>query len=377
MDFTSRLYERMNFYRTAYEDTSKQAKEIQEEISSNEIMLDIEINNILEEIINDVITPSYKDSLERDFNINLDDFDDKYIKLKERLLLDIKKLKEDSRYKEYLEFLIDDDVQMVIDLENDEVFNYLIDENFHNDKFINKPYIKILFFIYQPRLWKFSKYANKKAKEFGLSDYKEMFKLWSDLRVSYKSLVGNKRIQQVIAESKQMEHKIKADELEIENIPITYRKDIILRLKDTIKNLNHFNDIRFSNIVPLKERYFKLRDKSESITDRMDSIMENITNVEKLITMSESENVRFNEKEFETFFSNSDPTVPVFELIPKNEWDDIKKAFEAKNIKLKSREDYSVVETKISQQKKEDLLNKYGVKEGEIFIDESLVGKEY
>lgn len=50
---------------------------------------------------------------------------------------------------------------------------------------------------------------------------------------------------------------------------------------------------------------------------------------------------------------------------------------EDKGIKLKSRENYSVAKTKLSKEEKEAKLKKYGVKEGEIFFDEKLIGKRY
>lgn len=148
---------------------------------------------------------------------------------------EIAKIKEDDRYKEYLRLLISEDHELAVELEDDEVFTYLIEQNFHNDKFRNEPYIEFWGFVYQPRFWKFRKYANKKAKEFGFENYEAMFKLWESLRINFKSLIGDKKIKVVLKECEELERQIKNLEEQIFNIPLQYLKDLKENLTEMFK----------------------------------------------------------------------------------------------------------------------------------------------
>lgn len=382
MHTIDKLNERLTFYQNAYNETSKDLKKVQKQINKDEPFFRQCCYNLIDTAIGEDLSPEERDLVENHFGLNLADLDKKYAKVKENKEKEIAKIKEDDRYKEYLRLLISEDHELAVELEDDEVFTYLIEQNFHNDKFRNEPYIEFLGFVYQPRFWKFRKYANKKAKEFGFENYEAMFKLWESLRINFKSLIGDKKIKVVLKECEELERQIKNLEEQIFNIPLQYLKDLKENLTEMFKvipaeKLDVFEDREeVNNVISLREELNKNKELSFSLSDRLNAIMENINNVEKLISAVERGYV-INEEKFNKFFTNTDPTIPVFELIPENEWASIEKAFAEKGIKLKSRENYSVVKTKLSQDEKEALLKEYGVKEGEIFFDKNLVGKKF
>lgn len=370
MGLADRLYDRYDFYKGAYNETIKERKKSEKELIKLEGMLNTEAFNIFNEIIDKVLSVVIKNQLETDYKINIDDIEAEFSEVKKRKENEIEKLKEDDRYIEYLQLIINNDLNMVMDLEKNEIFQYLIKENFHNDNFYNEPYISIWKFEYQPRYWKFKKAANELAKSFGIINHETMFKVWGDLRSAYRSLIGDKRVIDVIEECKDIDNKIKKLEQEIIDLPSLYRKDVILRLVEVIK-VTEIRDYRFSNLIPIKAEYVAIKGGLQKLSDRENAIMENLSSVEKIILATEKGAI-FDESKFSKFFENTDPTTPVFELIPEVEWDDIREAFEKAGIKLGDRRNYSVVKTELSKEQEDYYLKKYNVKEGEIFFDKDL-----
>lgn len=382
MKSINKLNEKLTFYQNAYNETSLNLKKVQNDIKKEEPFFRQCCYNLIDTAIGEELSPDERLLVENHFGLNLADLDKKYDKAKRLKEKEIAKIKEDDRYKEYLRLLISEDHELAVELEEDEVFNYLIEQNFHNDKFVNEPYIEFLGFVYQPRFRKFKKYANKKARELGFEDYMSMFKLWESLRINFKSLIGDKKIKDVLAECEVLENQIKEFEEQILNIPREYLKDLKENLTEMFKiipaeKLQVFDDTEeVNNVISLRKSLNKNKEMFSSLNDRLNVIMDNITNVEKMISAVERGYV-INEEKLNKFFNNTDPTIPVFELIPESEWSSIEKAFADKGIKLKSRENYSVAKTKLSKEEKEAKLKKYGVKEGEIFFDEKLIGKRY
>lgn len=235
MHTIDKLNERLTFYQNAYNETSKDLKKVQKQINKDEPFFRQCCYNLIDTAIGEDLSPEERDLVENHFGLNLADLDKKYAKVKENKEKEIAKIKEDDRYKEYLRLLISEDHELAVELEDDEVFTYLIEQNFHNDKFRNEPYIEFLGFVYQPRFWKFRKYANKKAKEFGFENYEAMFKLWESLRINFKSLIGDKKIKVVLKECEELERQIKNLEEQIFNIPLQYLKDLKENLTEMFK----------------------------------------------------------------------------------------------------------------------------------------------
>jgi hypothetical protein len=262
-------------------------------------------------------------------------------------------------------------------MESDEVFDYLIDQKFGTDDFKNEPYIAIWKLKYQPRFWKFKKIADKKAKEFGMNSFREMYQLWSELRINYNSLIGNKQVTDVIKECEAIENKIKDLDKAITDYLISRREDIINAIAQRIKlaDVSALDLSKFSNLIPLLERFTTLSEQVTGLQNRKTVIMDNINTVEKMVSMAEEGHLVLDEKSADTFFNHTNPETPIFELIRDAEWITIKQALEDKGIKTSAKENYSIVRKKVSKKEKEDILKKYNVKEGEIFIDQNLANK--
>ncbi len=383
MSNLDRLYERFNFYKNTYQETKSEVFELEEE--TLKIKEDLEFNyfNLVDTFLGEEFTEEERKTVEVHFGLNLIDLDKKYRQIKRDFESEIKEIKEDPVYKEYLHIVITDDLDYAIKLENDEVFLYLIDQDFHNEQFKNEPYFELFGLKYQPRHWKFSKFANKKAKEMGFNNYGDMFKLWQDLRATYESLIGEDKIEDVVKESKRLKQEIKDIEDKILNIPSDFLQEVKTRL---VEILFIINDSKFNifgkteevnNILSIRKEFNLTKNGYEKQKSRLDILFDNLNKVEQLITAAENGNINIEDNKFEKLLSNTDPTIPIFELIPESEWVDIKKAFEDKGIKMKNKDDYTVVKTKVTAKQKKELLKKYNVKEGEIFIDPDLVGKRY
>jgi hypothetical protein len=379
MGFGDRLYERLEFYRKAYEDASGQVEKMRAELDKSEKLLCTGTANTLDETIPKQLLEEAVNGIEQQYGVELNDIACKCAGLVEKSREEIQAKKSDSRYKEYLHLVMDEDLKTVIDLERDEVFSCLIEQDFHNEHFRNEPFLQIFGYKYQPRFWKFAAIADKKAKELGLDSYQAMFKLWENLRINYKSLAEDQKITDIMDQCKGIEAEIKALEERIDQMPVLYRSEVITRLVEFIKTqpAGYLGKVGMTGLMSLQEQFSSLQKTFTGLSERVNQIMSNISSVEKMVEVYELEGKVRDEKVYESFFHNEDPAVPVFTLIPEEEWKEIERAFAQKDIKLKSRENYTVVRTKISRGEKEALLNQYGVKEGEIFVDEALKGKKF
>ncbi|QHI73850.1 hypothetical protein [Aminipila terrae] len=372
-----KLNERLDFYMKAYDETSGDLKSSKSRYTTIEKEINTEAQNILDEVVPDPLSDNQIDSLEKEYQMNLDDIISKHEEIKSNYIKEGENLKSDSRYKEYLNLLINDDLELVSQMEKDEAFVYLIEQNFGTDYFENQPYFIIFGFKYQPRFWKFKKVADKKAHEFGISSFDEMYQLWKGLRINYQSLIGNKKIADVIKECEEIESKIKSLNKAVEDYLNPRRDDIINAIIQRIKITDVPEQVKskFSNLVPILEEFNEVSKQVSNLENRNTIIMNNVNGVEKMITLAEQGNLVLDEKSAESFFNNSNPETPIFEMISNEEWTSIKKALEDKGIKTTSKSKYSVVRKQISQEEKDDLLKKYNVKEGEIFIDPDLVNQ--
>lgn len=375
---TEKLNERLDFYMKAYNETSDDLNLSESEKTKLEKAIDSECRNILEETVPNPLADNQFDSLEKEYQINLDDIAIKHEKLKNDYIKEKESLKSDSRYKEYLNLLINDDLKLVSTMENDEVFAYLMEQKFGTDDFKNEPCIAIWKFKYQPRFWKFKKIADKKAREFGVASFDEMHKLWSGLRINYKSLIENKKITEIIKECEEIENRIKDLDKAVTDYLISRREDIINAITQRIKltDVSALDLSKFSNLIPLLEKFIASSEEVTSLQNRKTVIMNNINTVEKMISLAEEDHLALDEKSFDTFFRNTNPETPIFELIGDVEWITVKQALEDKGIKTSAQANYSVVRKKISKEEKEDILKRHNVKEGEIFIDQNLVNRD-
>ncbi|WP_312649930.1 hypothetical protein [Aminipila sp.] len=371
----NKLNERLDFYMKAYEETSNDLKPSKSKYITIEKEINTEAKNILDEAIPDPLNDNQIDSLEKEYQMNLDDIISNHEEIKRNYIKEEENLKSDSRYKEYLNLLINDDLELVSQMEKDEAFAYLIEQNFGTADFENQPYFSIFGFKYQPRLWKFKKIADKKAKEFGISSFDEMYQLWKGLRINYQSLIGNKKIAEVIKECEDIENKIKALKKAVEDYLNPRREDIIKAIIQRIKIVDIPEQVKskFSNLLPLLKEFNEVSEQVANLENRNTIIMNNVNTVEKMISLAEEGNLVLDEKSAEAFFNNPNPDTPIYEMISNEQWSSIKQALEDKGIKTTSKSKYSVVRKQISKEEKEDLLKKYNVKEGEIFIDPDLV----
>lgn len=373
----NKLNERLDFYMKAYEETSNDLKPSKSKYITIEKEINTEAKNILDEAIPEPLNDNQIDSLEKEYQMNLDDIIFNHEEIKHNYIKEEENLKSDSRYKEYLNLLINDDLELVSQMEKDEAFAYLIEQNFSTADFENQPYFSIFGFKYQPRLWKFKKVADKKAKEFGISSFDEMYQLWKGLRINYQSLIGNKKIADVIKECEDIENKIKALNTAVEDYLSPRREDIINGIIQRIKIVDIPEQVKskFSNLLPLLKEFNEVSEQVANLENRNTIIMNNVNTVEKMISLAEEGNLVLDEKSAEAFFNNPNPDTPIYEMISNEEWSSIKQALEDKGIKTTSKSKYSVVRKQISKEEKEDLLKKYNVKEGEIFIDPDLVNQ--
>lgn len=369
-----KLNERLDFYMKAYEETSEMVKQLNNEKKDIENEIQIEAMNILNETVENPLLDEHLDALEKEYQMNLDDIVADFEKKKLSDASEIKSLKEDSRYKEYLGILINDDLKMVVQMEKDEVFEYLVEQNFGTDGFVNEPIVKILGFKFQPRYWKFKSIADKKAKEFGMSSYAEMLELWNGLRVNFKSLIGNKTIKEILTECESIETKIKQLEEAILNYLTPRREAVINAMIERIKMNNDTvrNNLKFTNLLPLLESFKNKSEQFMSSDARRTSIMDNIGIVEGMIGMMNEGKLTLSDQSNAEFFANTNPETSITEMVSNSEWESIKKMLDKKGIATSSKENYTVVRNKISEQSKKEYLEKYNVAEGEIFIDENL-----
>lgn len=373
----NKLNERLDFYMKAYEETSSELKSSKSQYITIEKEVNTEAKNILDEAVSNPLNDNQIDLLEKEYQMNLDDIVANHEELKSNYIKEQENLKSDSRYKEYLNLLINDDLELVSQMEKDEAFAYLIEQNFGTADFDNQPYFSILGFKYQPRFWKFKKVADKKAKEFGIPSFDEMYQLWKGLRINYQSLIGNKKIAEVIKECENIENKIKSLNKAVEDYLNPRREAIINAIIERIKITDIPEQVKskFSNLIPLLKEFNEVSEQMSNLENRNTIIMNNVNTVEKMISLEGEGKLVLDEKSAEAFFNNPNPETPIFEMISNEEWVSIKQALEDKGIKTTSKSKYSVVRKQISKEEKNDLLKKYNVKEGEIFIDPDLVNK--
>lgn len=362
----------------------KAHNEIENELKSSEVereTVEKEIENEIMGTLNDAI-PEVLDSeqiqkLEDTYQMSFDNVITEHEKLREANIAELESLKLDERYKESLNLIINDDLKLVAKMEEDEVFSYLIDENYGTDDFKNDPFIFFLGLKFQPRYWKFKRIADKKAKEFGMATFEEMHTLWEGLRINYKSLEGNKKLSAVLEECKMIEEKIKYLEKAIQDYLITRRKGIMDAVVQRVKMVDtKVVEARFSNIMPLLAKYRSLGEEVYKLQDSKSVIMENINAVEKMTSLAKQGKLQLSRTSKEKFFNNQNPATPILEIITDAEWKAITQALAEKGIKTSSKSNYKVYSKSISQDEKEAILKKHQVKEGEIFIDPKLVGKK-
>lgn len=372
-----KLDERLDFYMKAYKEVENELKSSEVEREAVEKEIENEIIGTLNDTIPEVIDSEQISKLEDTYQMNFDDVITEHEKLREANIAELESLKSDDRYKESLNLVINDDLKLVAKMEEDEVFSYLIDENYGTDDFNNDPFIFFLGFKFQPRYWKFKKIADKKAKEFGMASFEEMRKLWEGLRINYKSLEDNKKLSAVLEECNMIEEKIKYLEKAIQDYLITRRKGIMDAIVQRVKMVDtKVVEARFSNIMPLLAKYRSLGEEVYKLQDNKSVIMDNINAVEKMTGLAKQGKLQLSRTSKELFFSNQNPTTPILEIITDAEWQAITQALAEKGIKTSSKSNYKVYSKTISQDEKAAILKKHQVKEGEIFIDPKLVGKK-
>lgn len=374
------LNEKLSFYQRAYETSSQEYKTNEKSYAENEKNLQKALFALADEFLGVDLSQEEKELLEGRFGFSFSEFDRKYSEQKQILISEQTQMENDPRTKEYLEMVITPDLDFVLKMENDETFNYLISENFHTTSFLNEPYFELFGLKYQPRFWKFKQVANKKAKEFRFETYVEMLQTWSTLRATFKSLIGDKRVEVAVKEAEAIQTKIDEIKTKIDAIPALYLEDTktafskTLLLADEEKFSVFTRQEQAVSALQLRTVWKEEKENRERLADRMNAIMENITHVEQLISAAEQGLLDIHSAALSAFYQNNDPAAPVFKLIPEHEWDTLKEAFSKKGITLNERKNYEKVETKLSNEKKEELLRRYNVEEGEIFIDESLMG---
>ena len=382
MSNTARMEEKLSFYQRAYEESHEQLKLVRNKVGENEELLHKSLFSLADEFLGSDLSDDEKDLLQKQFGFSFSEYDRKFTQQLKDLESQHELMENDPRTKEYLEMVITPDLDFVLKLEQDETFNYLVEQNFHNNSFQNEPYFEIWGLKYQPRFWKYKSVANKKAKEFKFENYIEMFQIWSSLRVTFESLIGDKKVEVAVKEAEAIQSKMDEIKAQIDQIPTLYLEDTksglakLLYISDESKFEVFSNQEQVQNALSFRQSWNEMKTSQEDLTHRMNAIMENITQVEKLLQAAQRGIIDLNSPSFEDFYNNENPTAPVYQLIPEHEWDDLKQAFADKGIELGERKRYEKVQTKISVDEKRQLLDKYGVKEGEIFIDETLVGKK-
>lgn len=375
----SRLDEKFQFYQRAYDESSRQLKENESYLAQQEIDLKKSLFALADEFLGTDLSNEERSLLQDTFGFSFSEFDRKYEDKKRRLASEQYEMESDPRTKEYLEMVITPDLDFVLKLENDETFNFMIAENFHNTRFVNEPYFEIFGMKYQPRFWKFKKVAQKKAAEFRFSSYVEMIDTWNNLRSTFESLIGDKRVEIAVQEAEAIEAKLNDIKEKINALPLLHLEDTktsfakSLQLASEDKFSVFENQEQVKAALVLRSAWSETKSSRDSVSERMNSIMENISRVEELIYAVDRGQLDVNSPVLTDFYNNTDPTASVFKLIPEHEWEEIKTAFASKGISLGDRGSYTKVETKITTEQKEKIFEKYDVTEGEIFIDEDLV----
>lgn len=364
------LNERLSFYMNAYNEVSKIFQDAFDQKNKLDTQVTTEFKNILEETVPKPLNDRGINSLEVLYQMNLDDIVDKHMKMSQDRKKEIEILKNDSCYLERLSLVINDDLKLVKKMERDEIFIYLISQSYGTEKFVNEPLINILGFRYQPRLWKFKEIADINAREFGMKSFEEMYQLWTELRINYKSLKDNRTIDEAISKADAIEEQLKKLNKENENIDMILRRDIIENIIDrvNINNLN-FGDVSFSNLKPLKQKLASISEKCTQLQSQKDIILSNMQIVEKMIALDKKGRLKINILKMEDFIMNTSANRPIFEMIDEAEWQDIERALNQKGTSTSQRDNYTVVKTIIATEEKNSILKKYNVKEGEIFND--------
>lgn len=373
-----KVYERINFYQLAYNNLQDDKKEKSKTKSSFTDDLLKHSQAFIHDKYGNDISEEERHDIENQYGYYFTDIDRKYDSKKSEFSNNINTIKENPSYKEYLQLSLDEDLELCLKLEDDETFMFLIKEKFNQiNEFDNNPYVKIGPFIYQPRFWKFKKMANRVAKRHFIETYTRMFDLWFKLRMNYNSLEKSKmKIKSIIEQGEKFEGDIKTITEQIDNLVFKKAEEVYSELVKMFLYIDR-NKIDDDNMRTLRIELDGIEEDIKKISDNMSKIMDNINKLEELIQAMERGYVLPDDK-LDRLMSIDNPTIPIFEEIKLEDWNDIKQAFKDKGIELSdNKDDYSVVKTEITDSQKDYYLNKYNVKEGEIFIDENLVNKKY
>lgn len=385
-----KLYSKLEFYQNAYNESSKDKKSIEKTIINLKNVCTNSFRHVLDEYFGDTISEEEEKFTEEVLGIPVSDIQNNICINEENLKNKIIKMKDTVLYKDYLGLLIDKDLDIVSQIEQEDTFVYLLEQGYGTEKFVNEPFV-LLFnkFKYQPRLWKFNKYSNKFAKDKNFESYNQILEIYNGIRSKYSSLSNTKdTVNKVLSRAKKLDEKINELQEEIFKLPSTYmlnfKNHIESRLFDLdVDKLYHF--ISHKNNTELNAIYDQIKvdietisnnnNKISKLSDRMNVIMSNINDLDELIYQIENKNVTLTQEQINKIINNDNPLTPVFEIIPKNEWKEIKESFKEKSISLKDESNYVRKVTKLTKKEKDAYLKEYGVKEGEIFIDKNLVNR--
>ena len=283
----AKFLNKLDFYQKAYQEELNQAKLTR--LSLEELKVDL--NNYTQEKITDWLGNDLDEQEKntiKQMGVSLNSIFEEIDKSRNIIPRAIENIRNGEFYQKYLEMTINHDFSLIFELEDDQTFNYLISENFHNNKFKNSPRIKIPFLgVLQPRFKKFAKIAQVVSKRHNFEAYEQMFSTWQTMRDAFKEILGDKKISEAKAKFELIQEEIKQKNNELNNLAHKEMSLIIDKVTGFIINAESFSisALLKQELDYIKSQKEKIRIKDQSLIlaqNTVNQIMNNMSLIQEL-----------------------------------------------------------------------------------------------
>ena len=369
------LKEKLKFYKQRYEKISLLYENAFKDVSSKENYLKDLIYNSNRNFIGEKLDDE-EIKLFFSYGVDIMGIEQEVLNMGRDYKNKIKDIQKEEWYKQVLKMIIHEEFKIIEELEKDETFRFLIDENFHNPDLFDKG--NKFWILGYPKLNKYKKYSNKVAKRNNFKSFEELINVWKSFRYSFENIIGDSKIIEIKNKYKAVNNKIVKLQALVERLPEIKKKKVIQELTDFIFNSNedtfeHFTEEIIAQVSTLKKEIKSLIESMKEFSNNMTIIMGNITMIDDMIL---NFNVIKNNKEL-----NNKIVVALNNLnydsdnldayFPKEEWEEIKNIFKKEKLDFEKKNNtkIKVENTHVTDNKSkiDIIMKKYGVKEGEPF----------
>lgn len=374
----AQFLDKLNFYQEAYQEELHRAKEIRLNLQNLKNNLLQYISEKISAWLGQDLDEEESAAIERT-GLSLTSIFEEIEENRKRLPLEIETLRMGEFYQQYLDMTINHDFSLIIALEDDPTFTYLITENFHNENFVNRPKIKFpLFGTFQPRFKKFARIAAQVAQRHRFENYQQMFETWATMRNAFREVVGDEKVKEAKVKFEKIQQDIRQKNEQLNNLTHKEIDIIIQKVSEFIFQAQEFtlsvlHAYEFNYIQDQKEK-IRLEDQNLILVQNtVNQILKNMGFVQEIALKAHKAQSHPNiQEKLDQILAVKDPHQDLHEILSEEEWQKALQSFQEydqkhfKNAKVHYEQaQYRV--TDLTPEQIQYLMKKYQVKEGETF----------